>query len=264
MNIRCWSAISKATQQFRRPLNELQSVGYLGSWELCPTVDGTDLKFILTPGPVFKDERARLTQKDDSLTQRDDTQVVDLTFGRRLEMLVNRGVTEKVGRRLLFEVPDDQCIETQIEWADFIISKDPRRFENPAGLYVAFIRDGITPPPSFLSSARRNEIQALDEELRARSSEALAAELRYAEYRDKQVDAYINQLDEVKRAEMVRIAHAEASRHLKGFEFMSQEQKMDIVNRYAATIVLQELPILSLEEFTNRSLGQLRLSSEGR
>ena len=79
---------------------------------------------------------------------------------------------------------------------DVIIAKDPRKFENPAGMYVSFIRDGIVPPASFISSHRRKQIEQAERE--KRTAEGLAAarllefETRYAEYREEQVNLYIH------------------------------------------------------------------------
>src|SRR5207244_5594086 len=131
---------------------------YLEDWELCGTVDGRDFKIILKIGKVFREETKT------SIRQRDDTPAADTRFQKLVDLLVERGVMEKSARRLLFGVPDDQDMETLIEWIDSIFTKDPRKFTNPAGMYVAFIQDGITPPPGFISSRRRKDLEEAKQE----------------------------------------------------------------------------------------------------
>src|SRR3954447_5031732 len=188
MNIKVWTQFSRAKEQFSPALTELQGIGYLSEWDLCRTLDGTDFKLVFTAGPIFRDE-----SRADRLRQRDDKGVIDDRFNGIVQALVDRGLTEKAARRLLFAVPDDVDAMEQIAWIDSIIAKDPRKFENPAGMYVNFIRDGIMPPPGFISSHRRKQMETD----RLRSTEAAAAaraleiEMRYFEYCEQQVNAYI-------------------------------------------------------------------------
>jgi hypothetical protein len=189
LNVKVWPQFSRANEQFAPALNELQKVGYLAEWDLCRTVDGTDFKVIFTAGAIFREEAGpeRIRQKDDGRTVERFTTLV-----RALE---DRGVGAKAARRLLFGVPDEADVEEQIEWIDSIIGRDSRKFENPAGMYVSFIRDGIVPPASFLSSRRRKELQAAQNARLTAEAIAGAKQMeldnRYAEYCEHQVDSYI-------------------------------------------------------------------------
>jgi len=263
MNIKVWTQFSRAKEQFSPALTELQEIGYLSDWELCRTLDGTDFKLVFAAGPIFRNE-----SRSDQLRQRDDKAVVDERFNRTLNALTDRGLTEKAARRLLFAVPDDIEPMEQIAWIDSIIARDPRKFENPAGMYVSFIRDGIMPPPGFVSSHRRKQLETdhLRNAEAAAGAKALEMEIRYSEYCERQVNSYISTLMPEARLKLTKDARKAATRHISHFDALTREQHDDLVSRFAFNIVVSEISLLTREEFCSREqFQQLSLdSSEGR
>jgi len=256
LNIKVWSQFSRANEQLSPALNELQQIGYISEWELCRTVDGTDLKLIFVAGPIFRD------QPREDFRQRDDSALVDADFNARLALLVARGVAEKAARRLLFGLSDDARIEEQVEWIDSIIESDPKRFENPAGMYVTFLRDGILPPADFLSSRRRKEQTDADATTRATAAAAIELENRYAEFREEQVQAYIGALSAETRVRLEKDSRKAAAKSLTHFDLLSREQQDNLAARFAFRLVVDEIPVLTLEEFRNaRRPEQPRLPS---
>lgn len=264
LNVKVWPQFSRAKEQFAPALTELKTIGFLADWELCRTVDGSDFKVIFTAGAIFREDLTR-----ERLRQRDDTAVLDAAFGSLVEKLMGRGVTEKAARRLLFGVGPDFCVEDAIEWIDCIIARDPRKFENPAGMYVSIIRDGIMPPPAFLSSRRRKELNKSDQQRQqqdAATTHRLDVELRYAEYREEQVKLYIAGLSAEAQSKLQKDARKAALKYLSHLDLLTQEQQKELIARFAFNLVVGEIAILSLEEFQNREqFQQLSLpSSPGR
>lgn len=265
LNVKVWTQFSRAREQFSPALNELKAVGYLSDWEICRTVDGLDFKLIFTAGPIFRHE-ARTEQ----IRQKDDSAVLDPWFGEALEALLRRGVAEKVARRLLFATSADTDVLEQIEWIDTIVAKDPRKFDNPAGMYVSLIRDRIPPPAGFVSSRRRKQMEqaqrAQQMELAASSSAQAEMEARYSQYREQQVADYIEKLPSEARSKLFKEARKTALKRVPHFDLLTAEQQEDLLARFAFTIVAGEIPLLTLEEFANRaSFEQLPLvSSLGR
>lgn len=260
LNVKLWPQFSRAREQFAPALIELKEVGYLADWELCRTVDGLDFKLIFSAGPIFREEpgRERVRQRDDS--------VIDARFQQLIEKLGARGVAEKIARRVLFGIGEDVDINLQIEWVDSIIRRDPRRFENPAGMYVSFIRDGITPPPSFVSSHRRKEPEAQEQHPFPENTQRIDLELRYADYREQQAKAYIAALRPEARSKLTKDARKTATKYVSRLDLLTPEQQADLLDRIAFNLVIDEIPLLSIEEFQNRAqFQQLSLdSSEGR
>ena len=73
-----------------------------------------------------------------------------------LSELTRRGIAEKAARHLLSDLKPGQRVLDQIEYVDSLIARDRRRkFDNPPGLYVFYIRDNIAPPASFMSGRNR-------------------------------------------------------------------------------------------------------------
>jgi hypothetical protein len=261
LNVKVWTQFSRAKEQFSPALTELQSVGYLSDWDICPTVDGKDFKLIFTAGLIFRQEAG-----SDCIRQRDDSQINDPRFASLLEALSVRGVADKTARRLLFGVAEDIDVQEQIEWIDSIVSKDPRKFENPAGMYVSFIRDSITPPADFISSRRRKEMEAA--ELDRRTSEASLAgkrfelDMRYSEYQEEQVHAYIAGLTAEAKAKLTKDARKAAGKHVNHFEALTREQQAGLIERFEFNIVAGEIQILTKDEFQSREqFQQLSFSS---
>lgn len=265
LNLKVWSQFSRAKEQFSPALGELKEIGYLSDWDICRTVDGTDFKLVFTAGPIFRDEA-----RGDKFRLRDDSRIVDPRFSEMVKTLMERGLTDKAARRLLFGVPEDVDLQEQIEWIDAIISQDPRKFENPAGMYVSFIRDGVAPPPGFISSRRRKEIESAEKERltaeTTRTMKRLELDMRYSEYCEQQVATYIETLTPEATAKLTKDSRKAAAKHISHFEALSRDQQEDLSSRFKFHIVVSEIPILTKEEFQSREqYQQIPLpSSEGR
>lgn len=258
LNVKVWSQFSRAREQFSPALNELKDVGYLTDWEMDRTVDGRDFKLLLSAGLIFRESQ------DETLRLRDDSG--QSTFDADLKALTDRGVSEKVARRVLFGRPEDTDVQEQIEWIDTIISRDPKKFENPAGMYVSFVKDGITPPSAFVSSRRRREIQRSEQTQRttqaAEAAKRSELESRYAEYREEQVNNYIAGLTTEARQKLSKEARKSAGKYISAFDALTPEQQEDLLNRLAFKAVVDEIPLLTADEFRNRDhLQQMSLSS---
>src|SRR5207302_6561189 len=114
---------------------------------------GADFKLILSKGRIFDkvaDDRA-LPSRDDKETESRLASIVKL--------LTDRGITERIARRTMLDIPDDQNVEDQIEWMDSIVSSSKGKIGNPPGLYVEYIRNGVQPPPEFMSLRKREQLR---------------------------------------------------------------------------------------------------------
>jgi hypothetical protein len=129
-----------------------------------------------------------------------------------LAELIRRGISDKKARELLANLMPGQEVLDQIEWTDGIIARAPAgKFHNPPGLYVAAIRDNVTPPEHFASSRKRrlmDEAHLAEDADRARQAQL---EIAYEEYSSQTIDRYIAQLPQQEYQQMV----LEARRQLK-------------------------------------------------
>jgi len=180
LNIRRYGHLSKITEVLRPSLDELTTAGYLASWAIEPRTKGEDFKICVTHGRKFyADREARARGGRDAGMS-----------GDSIEDLVRRGIAEAVARQVLASVPDDQPIDDQLEWGDYLVQTSRAgTFRNPAGFYVYLLRNGILPPSEF--ETRR--IRALRQARVASESQLalsrLELENEYSEYRLRAVEA---------------------------------------------------------------------------
>lgn len=253
--IRAYPQISRALEKLQPGLNELQNIGYLANWDLTYTVDGADFKLILTKGRIFQK-----AADEHLLPSRDDRQAQS-----RLESIVNlliqRGITERIARRTMLDVADDQKVEDQIEWIDSIVSSSKGKIENPPGLYIEYIRNDVQPPAEFMSLRKRECLRRVHEQKEADRSAMLAArielEQRYSEYRDGQTRRYVEALTLLASAKLFKDIRKQAAAKFKCYELMPEAAREELVYRLAMQTVEPEVDLVSIEEFEGR--GQVPL-----
>jgi len=188
---------SRIRQQLGPSLDELREHGYIGSWTLAETRDGRAFKVELYHGTKFHrdlrlrqgerlDEDAQLTLPVDGVDEGGEDAPPDV-----LAELTRRGVTPKVAQQLLSRVRDSYLVIDQLEWADYLIGRNPEGFYNPAGFYVTVIRDNVPVPSTFETSrlrAMRAAGYAESERREARLSELRVA---YDQYCAAEVERHI-------------------------------------------------------------------------
>jgi Replication initiator protein A len=257
--IRAYPQISRACEKLKPGLNELQAIGYLADWDLTHTVDGADFKLILTKGRIFQK-----AGDEHILPSRDDRQAQSrLEF--IVKLLTQRGITERIARRTMLEVPDDQNVEDQIEWIDNIVSSSKGKIQNPPGLYIEYIRNGVQPPPEFMSLRKREQLRRAYEQKEAERAATLAAsielEQRYSEYRDGQITRYIEALTPQAHAKLFKDIRKQAAGKFKCYDLMPEAAKEELVYRLAMQAVEPEVDLVPIEDFEGRGQVQLKFGN---
>lgn len=207
LGLRPYDHRSKIVEKLGPALDELASSGYLAGWQVARTVDGQTFKLVLRHGPLFGNEptpaRARSIPKPEPMSadvvpvEEDDLASVP---SHLVEALASRGITERKARQLVSALSPEQNVLRQIEWGDFVIARAASgTFWNPAGFYVALVRDNLEPPDYFLSSEQRAQ---RDEAHRAYVEEAASRRRlndAYREYREQEATRHIAALDAAER-----------------------------------------------------------------
>lgn len=259
--IRAYPQISRAREKLQPGLNELQGIGYLADWDLTHTVDGADFKLILTKGRIFQK-----AGNEHQLPSRDDRQAQS-RMESIVKLLTLRGIVERIARRTMLDVPDDQNVEDQIEWMDSIVSSSKGKIQNPPGLYIEYIRNGVQPPPEFTSLRKREHLRRAHEQKEADRSATLAAriemEQRYCEYRDEHTRKYIEVLTPEAHAKLFKDIRKQAAAKFKCYDLMPETAKEELVYRLAMQAVEPEVDLVSIEEFEGRAQVQLKFGSGG-
>lgn len=261
LGLRPYDHRSKIVEKLGPALDELATSEYLASWQVARTADDQAFKLVLRHGPLFAGD-AHAGRRFDLAASPKARRAEPTTDGSpttghtsegalrpALEALVSRGVTERRARQLLANTPGGQDILRQLEWGDFVIGRAPRgTFWNPAGFYVALVRDNLEPPDHFLSSAQQAQ---RDEERRAYVEEsARRARLNdaYREYREAEAAHHIASLEPTERDRLLTAEGRDLRERFPSMhwtsESLQQVAEAALRNRLAA-----ELPLISFAAF---------------
>src|SRR5215813_572320 len=133
LNIRAYPHLSKARSVLEPSLEELTEIGYLSSWELTRASRGSDFKLAMTPG-----KRLLTLPNFASVVNPEALAALEAHLPAWMTELVQRGVAERKARQLALDIPDEQPVQDQIEYADYLIQQDRRgkgKISNPAGFF---------------------------------------------------------------------------------------------------------------------------------
>jgi len=163
---------------------------------------------------------------------------------------MTRGIAEKTARDLLANVKPGQRIMDQLEYMDFLISRDRRgRFDNPPGLLISCIRDNVAPPAAFVTS-RKKRLQDQTTQVRdaERASRAIL-QIRYDEYRSEAIRSFIS--EKLPPSEYDRLFHECRLRNRREFRLMTDAQIDDLTHSKIRAQLEKsgQVPMLSFEEF---------------
>ena len=188
LGLQTFRSPSRIKQQLGPSLNELRDNRFLAAWELTKTTDETDHKLCLWAGAAFV-SGADLRATDSEAPAR----ILDNRQNEILQALVERGVREDSARQLLLDLPDDQSVMDQIEWADAEIGRKERSREpiaNPPGFYIYLLRSNYPVPANFETSHKKRLREvACQRDLESRAQRA-EAEIEAYEQRER-YDAFL-------------------------------------------------------------------------
>ena len=268
LQIRRWPHLSKVRENFAPALEELQTLSFLELWDIQRTADHLDFKIILHPGERYsRDFRIRLSGQEPG--QAPSNPELDVL----LKALTDRGIREDTARHLLLDIAADQCIQDQLEWGDYLIHCGQKgKFFNPAGFLVYLIRNHIEPPPHFETTRRRELRRSMEEKQQQDRAAQALTQLRhlrlaeaYREYQDQQIESYLQQSlpsGEIERE--TRRIRKELLRDFRSAEMWPEETQKAVVLQKLKRAYEPRVPMLSFEEFCQRSQMPLLLTSAER
>jgi hypothetical protein len=185
LNIRAYPHLSKAEAVLQPSLDELTEIGYLSSWELIRTSRGADFKLMLSPG-----KRLLSLPNFSSVVNPEARAALEARLPSWVGELVDRGVAERKARQLALDIPEEQAVSDQIEYAAYLIQQDRRgrvKISNPAGFFIWAIENNLSVPVEFETARKKRLKEAqlhADGEQRAK---AIQLESEYDEFCQEQI-----------------------------------------------------------------------------
>src|SRR5882757_846145 len=153
LNVRAYPHLSKARSVLEPSLEELVEIGYLSSWELTRNTRGSEFKLALAPG-----KRLLSLPNFANVVNPEAQAALEAHLPTWVNELVQRGVAERKARQLALDIPDDQPVLDQIEYADYLIQQDRRgkgKISNPAGFFIWAIENNLAVAETFETSRKR-------------------------------------------------------------------------------------------------------------
>ena len=108
---------------------------------------------------------------------------------------MQRGVAERKARQLALDIPDDQPVSDQIEYAEYLIQQDRRgrgKIANPPGFLVWAIENNLSVPADFETSAKRSLREAREEAASDQRFRMLQLKNEYDAYADREISDYLD------------------------------------------------------------------------
>jgi Replication initiator protein A len=240
LNIRRYEHLSKIKEVLGPSMDELVRAGYLATWSVEPRTLADDFKVSITHGlKFFRDRELR------AMVERSDV------AASLLAELSKRGVSEAVGQQLLSAIPDEQPVQDQLEWGDYLIQTSRAgKFRNPAGFYVYLLRNGVLPPREFETGRMRAVRQQVAGVASTDSLRRLELENEYAEYRLQSVEeARQRAYPEDRLRKKIAELKAEICSQTPESEGWLPVRLDELALQKLNAEIAKELPLLTLDEF---------------
>src|SRR5579872_4834646 len=159
LHVCAYPHLSKAQAVLEPSLQELTEIGYLSGWEFLRTSRGSDFKLLLSPG-----KRLLSLPNFSAVVNPEARAALEAKLPAWVPLLVERGVTERKARQMVLDIPDEQPVSDQIEYAEYLIQQDRRgrlKISNTAGFLVWAIENNLSVPVEFDTSRKKRvrEIQ---------------------------------------------------------------------------------------------------------
>jgi ATP-dependent Lon protease len=140
-----------------RSLDELIAVGYLSAWDIRPMITKDGYKLVLQPGQELLHVLAISQRKQ--LCEQQASEELNESQHDANSALLERGVSPAKAA-LLVKKFNPSSILDQIEYAEFLMSKDRRRkFENPAGFIIYTVENNVPVPTEFATTRKTRQQQ---------------------------------------------------------------------------------------------------------
>jgi hypothetical protein len=190
LNIRAYPHLSKASSVLEPSLQELVDIGYLSSWELTRTTRGADFKLTLCPG-----KRLLSLPNFSAVVNPEARAALEARLPSWVGELIQHGVAERKARQLALDIPEEQPVSDQIEYAEHLIQQDRRgrgKILNPAGFLLWAIENNLSVPPDFETAGKRLARENKEQVANDQRSRKLQLRNEYDAYAEKQISHHLD------------------------------------------------------------------------
>jgi hypothetical protein len=149
------------------------------------TSRGSDFKLMLSPG-----KRLLSLPNFSTVVNPEARAALEARLPSWIGELVERGVAERKARQLALDIPDEQAVSDQIEYAEYLIQQDRRgrmKISNPAGFFIWAIENNLSVPAEFETSRKRRLREAEQQADSEHRSKTMQLENDYDDFCHEQI-----------------------------------------------------------------------------
>ncbi|SNT37122.1 Replication initiator protein A [Granulicella rosea] len=266
LNVQAYPHLSKIKSTMGLALNELVNIKYIAKWDIQPMSTKTGYKIVLTPGQELLDLLAS-TRSDTRQDRRElsaavaiEAKETPLALDRQeaVDALLRLGVLPARASQLAAAHDAGQILDT-IEYLESQMTGATRnRVDNPAGLAIYSIENGLPIPADFVTSRRRRELADKATRGRAQREELVNAESVYEEWAERQRQAAVDgRYPGAKLAAKLDEIVATRGRTDEAFRRVPAKQRRAVAMQIVSKEIRAELTLPSFEEWlvTNTQMG---------
>lgn len=266
LNVQAYPHLSKIKSTMGLALDELVSIKYLSRWDVQKMSSKEGYKIVLGAGDellkILDNTRPERREPAAAIVLRtEDLGPATLTIEQEkaLELLKQNGVLVTKAERLVQQYPAGLITDT-VEYLSAQMSTGMRKnVENPAGLIIYSLENGVSIPTNFLSSRNRKEAAEEIEKSRSQQNETMHDELAYARWIDKQVEEAMKTRysEEDLKAKLASIVQnlCEADERMRRVPLKGRQ---DLAERALRREIRGEVELPSIDEW-KRSTEQISL-----
>jgi hypothetical protein len=256
LNIRAYPHLSKARSVLEPSLNELTDIEYLSSWELVHSTRGTDFKLNLSPG-----KRLLCLPSFSNVVNPEARAALEARLPAWVGELVGKGVAERKARQLALDIPDDQPVLDQLEYAEHLIEQDRRgrgKISNPAGFFIWAIESNLSVPTEFETSKKRRLREEQEKDLSEQRFKAVQLENEYDDFCQEQIRKKLaseypaDRLEAALRDQMKAIKREQP----EWFGRIPDDTRKEVALGRLKSAVRESLQLPSFEHWSKRDLQQ--------
>lgn len=254
LNIAVYTHASKIRDTMGRSLDELVNVGYLSAWDIKPMSTKEGYKLVLLPGEELLHVLAISQRKIEG--QQEDPEAIAGEQDERqsaIEAMVRRGISQ-VKAGALTRLHDPRTIADQVEYAEFLISRDRRgKFDNPAGFIIYTIENQVAVPASFVTTRRVREQEEIAKKQDEHNAQVLGLQVKYDEWIDDRVEEAVGARfpgPELKKKIKEVIGHR--VRADERFSRMASQHQEVLALQFLRRDIREELALPAFQEWCGR------------
>jgi hypothetical protein len=250
LNVQAYPHLSKIRSTMGLALNELVKIKYISRWDVQPMSTKKGYKIVLTPGEELLNVLQNPPQEGRAGREVPRLAVVSATtkeMEAAAQCLQEAGVMPAKARQLVERCGADTVIDT-VEYLASLISAGKRgKVENPAGLIIYSLENGLPVPVQFVNGRRHRSLEKTAE---TKGIERLDAELAYEQWvAGRKEEALTSRYSAAELKDKLKEVVQERMRRDEAFRRVPEKNRLGLARQIIVKELSEELTLPAFEQW---------------